>query len=153
MNIRFINLNKENLSFDYLQDNTLNKVIELRVGYQYLSDKFFKNNIPTESETEYAINYIEDELMKNKDLINNKEHLVFTHEKFINILRKNGFDKNIHSRNEIEALFSKYASVVMGEPLLRSNIGITREDYAIVLLLREIMHHLKFEEISLVNNL
>ncbi len=152
MKIRYMKLGEETLIFQYFEDHNLVREISLEAGFKYLTDTFFKKDFPTEIETEYAINYIEDELMKYKELANNDENLVFTHEKFLSILGKNGYEKNIYSHNNIESIFSKYASIVMGEPLSRLNIELNNEDYAIVLLLREIMYHLKFEEVTIVNS-
>ena len=133
-----------------MRDNQLNKEIILPAGYQYLVERFFKHDIPTDSETEYAINYIEDELMSNTELQNNQENLYSADKKLINIFHKNGIEAHYQSRKSIEDLFSQYARVIIGASASELQTNITREDFATVLVLREIMHHLDFEALTLI---
>jgi len=146
---RFLTIGENELIFQFIQDNESNKEIILPVGYQSLVESFFKRDIPSESETEYAINYIEDELMSNTELQNNHANLYSADKNIINIFRKNGIDTDSLSRRSIEDLFSQYARVVMGAPASELQTKITREDFATVLVLREIMHHLDFEALTL----
>lgn len=148
--IRILSIEKEMLRFQYIKERKLTKEIVLKAGYEYISSTFYKHEIPTESEIEYAINHIEDELMSSKELLNNDEKLVCTNKLLIELLRKNGEFKETYTSRNIEDIFSKYANLSMGEPISRSGLSTTKDDFAIILTLREIMHHLKFKEIIIL---
>ncbi len=147
---RQLSIIEEVLQFDFSIDNSLQKSISLNFGYEVVTSKFFKNHIPTEAETEYAIYFIEDHLMSNKELINQQETLVSESKALADVLAKNGLQKGKHSRRTIEDLFNNYARIVMGTPSTLMDIEITKEDFATLLILREIMHHLNFESISIL---
>ncbi len=145
---RIVNFEDEILRFQFVENDDFKDEILLKAGFRFLAKTFFRNDIPTEAETEYAINYIEDELMSNKKLLNNNETLFTSDEKVADLFHKNGIDKTEYTRQEIESLFNAYASVVMGKPSSLIPVKITREDFALLLTLREIMHHLDFKSIK-----
>lgn len=149
--VRLLSIEKEVLRFQFLVNHSLQKEIALKAGYQTIADRFFRQDISTEAETEYAINYIEDELMSCKDLLNRKEILVSSDEHLAEVFRKNDFTQSKYSRHEVESLFSQYASIITGRPSSLNRQTVTREDFATILLLREITHHLGFEAIDLVD--
>lgn len=146
----FLNIEKEVLTFQFQKDNEIVKQITLNAGYKRISDTFFERDIPNEAEIEFAINSIEDELMHNKDLLGRKGYLFTSDRNLIAIFKKNGLNELTYSRQGVEDLFSKYARVMMGAPSSEIDAEITREDVAIVLILREIMHHLDFEELRII---
>lgn len=143
----FLDIEEQVLKFHFQKDNESVKQITLKAGYKRISDTFFKRDIPNEAEIEFAINSIEDELMSNKELSGRKGYLFSSDENLIAIFRKNGLNERAYSRQSVEDLFSQYARVMMGAPSSEINAEITREDVAIILILREIMHHLDFEEL------
>lgn len=149
--VRLLAIEKEILRFQFLVNHSLQKEITLEAGYQTIANRFFQQDIPTEAETEYAINYIEDELMSSKDLLNRNETLVSSDQHLAEVFHKNGFTQSTFSRREVENLFTQYAYVVMGRLSSVKRSAITREDFATLLLLREITHHLDFEAIDLVD--
>ncbi|PRY94405.1 hypothetical protein [Marinilabilia salmonicolor] len=138
-------LDKESLTFSLSADEGPEESISLKMGYACVSEEFFKNDFPTEAETDYAINYIEDVLMSNKRLHENNGRLFSSDEILKSVFQKNGLEKELFSRREIENLFSQYAKVVMGAPRSYLGAGFCKKDYAAVLILREIMHHLDYE--------
>ncbi len=150
INTRVLNIDKQSLSFEYKKEDALQKVIELPLGYEAISSKFFKSSMLTEAETEYAINYIEDHLMSNKEFINHQETLESKSKSIADVLSKNGLLQGEHSRKTIEDLFNNYARIVMGTPSTLMDIEITKDDFATLLVLREVMHHLNFESISIL---
>ncbi|MGE0079352.1 MAG: hypothetical protein AB7S48_15940 [Bacteroidales bacterium] len=133
------------LIFKMQQDNKVIQEVALNAGYRFIANKFFEHEIPTESETDYAINYIEDELMSNKTLQQNNKELYTSDSTIIGVLRKNSITTTINSRQSIEDLFSRYARVIVGAPASELPAAITRNDFAAILVLREILHHLNFE--------
>lgn len=146
----FLNIEKEVLTFQFQKDNEIVKQFTLSAGYKRISDTFFNRDIPNEAEVEFAINAIENELMRNKDLLERKGYLFTSDRNLIAFFNKNGSNEHTYSRQDVEDLFSKYARVMMGAPSSEINAEITREDVAIVLILREIMHHLDFEELRII---
>lgn len=148
INIRLLEITNKDVIFYLFEENLLKNEISLPIGYEQIASQYFKHNIPTVAEVDYAINVIEDELMSNKSLINNNETLICSDKILIDILTKNIELKNIFTRQEIEDLFSKYANVSMGEPLSRYYLDINPNNYAAMLILREIMHHLNYNEFN-----
>ncbi|HSH42618.1 MAG TPA: hypothetical protein VK973_10900, partial [Arenicellales bacterium] len=144
-----LNMEEDVLRFQFQKDNETVKQITLNSGYKRIADTFFKRNIPNEAEIESAINCIEDELMSNKGLLGRKGYLFSSDRKLISIFNKNGLVEHSYSRQSVEDLFSRYARVMMGAPASEVDAEITREDVAIILVLREIMHHLDFEELRI----
>ncbi len=149
--VRLLSFEKDELQFQYFQDNELQKEIRLPAGYGLVADKFFHQPIPTDAETDYAINYIEDELMSNSELTQNNEVLLTADENLIELFRKNELNENVYTRQAVEDLFSSYARVIMGAPTFYLKAEITATDFAILLVLREIMHHLNFDSINLLH--
>ncbi len=86
--------------------------------------------------------------MSNKELYSQQGTLESESEILANVLLKNGLQQGPHSRKTIEDLFNNYARIVMGTPGTMMGIDVTKEDFAAVLILREIMHHLDFVSIS-----
>lgn len=141
----------EQTHFRFLTNDHLEKELSLGTGYQHLVQTFFKSALPTEAETEYAINFIEDELMSNKELLNNEEQLICEQNHYTNLFRKNGLEQSVLTRREVEDLFANYAYVIMGGRAMEKSVEIRSHDFALLLLLREIMHHLNFETITLTS--
>jgi hypothetical protein len=148
--VRILQMNEDSLRFVFMQHAKQTDELILELGFKKISQTYFKHTIPTVDEIEYAINFIEDELMRYKKLSSKDEVLVCTDRVLTDIISKTTGYKANFTREEIETLFSRYASVSMGEPLSRSALNINADDYALVLILREIMHHLNFTGISLV---
>ncbi|MFB6341915.1 hypothetical protein ACE1ET_09335 [Saccharicrinis sp. FJH62] len=147
----FLMMENEVLRFQIFQNNVLNQEVVLKAGYEFISGKFFRHDIPTYDETDYAINHIEDQLMTHKSRIQSSRELCTSDEELKNVFRKNDLNENSYSRESIEKLFSSYARVIMGAPISELKAGVTQKDYAIVLVLREIMHHLDFEYLNFSN--
>lgn len=143
-----LTIEKNELLFQYLLKDAIQKEIKLPAGYEFISSKFFLHPIPTDAETDYAINYIEDELMSNRELLQHNEKLYSADERLMTIFFKNELPNDSLSRQTVEDLFNRYARVIMGAPLSSIKVEITAEDFAILLLLREIMHHLNFDSIN-----
>jgi hypothetical protein len=149
-NIRLLNIEKEKLKFVFIKEKKVETIIELNLGFEAISEKFFRHNIPTANEVEFAINLIEDELMSNKKLINHNETLICMDENSVKTFAQNKKGQNIFTRQYIEDIFSQYAYYSMGGPLSEEARDITREYFANVLIVREIMHHLDFREIEII---
>lgn len=150
-NYRIVQITNETILFHYIQNQTLTKTIKLNIGIQTITSKYFTKEVPTEAEVEYAINDIEDELMSSKDLVGSNEKL-YTNDGFIIEIVK-ASEKTITnvSRQVIEEIFTKYALVSMGRSPTYDDIKMNKEKYAGLLILREILHHLNFTDLGIIN--
>jgi len=131
-----------------MTNQSITKKIRLDFGYETIAGKYFKKDIPGEAEVEYAINFIEDELMSHEELVNDGDAL-YIDEKFMMDLIKPENGTRVITRQEIEEIFTKYALVSMGRSPIYDNVEINKERYAKLLILREIMHHLDFMCVNL----
>jgi len=145
---RLMSIEPNELSFTFCHNNVRVNQIVLPIGYNSIAVGYFKHTIPTVSEVDYAINVIEDALMSNKALVNNSEQLYASSALLSGLLIANVGAKNVFSRQEIEELFTQYANVSMGVPQLRYGIEVNSIDFALLLLVRETMHHLNFEQLQ-----
>ncbi len=143
-----LQLGESGVTFRYNNASKLPGISTLPLGYQMIAKQFFKKEIPTDSETDYAINYIEDELMLHPELKGGKQSLLTTDDMLKAIFVKNKLTADTFSRQRVEDLFTDYARVAMGTPASFMDVEVTREDFAALLVLREIMHHLDFEQIK-----
>ena len=55
---RILSIEDEVLHFQYLENEELKDEILLKTGFRYLAETFFRNDIPTEAETEYSYNFV-----------------------------------------------------------------------------------------------
>ncbi|MCU4164887.1 hypothetical protein [Carboxylicivirga caseinilyticus] len=148
-NTRRITIDNDQVRFQFYKSDSETYEISLPIGFDYIVKTFFKHEIPSESDIEYAINYIEDELMSKKELISFNENLITEDKGIKDLFLKNGLTESIYSRQRVEELFNQYAYIVMGASPVISGIEITPKDVAVILLLREIMHHLDYRNISI----
>ncbi|WP_320052982.1 hypothetical protein [uncultured Acetobacteroides sp.] len=144
---RVLYVEKEKLTFQFFSNGQKQDEVVLNAGYQLIADRFFKSNIPTEGETDYAINFIEDELMSNKKLVGDNEGLAILSPIVEEVFRKYAINQPTIQRQEIEDLFSLAARVVMSRHL-PEGLELNSVNFAVILLLREISHHLKFTHIT-----
>lgn len=142
--IRHLNIEKDIIVFKFIENQEIKKELNLKLGFEYIAKNYFKREIPLEDEIEYSINYIEDELMSNKDLFN-KDEILIIENKFLNEILEDESKKE-YSIEEIESIFSQYAYLSMGSPIKNKSLKITHNHYATILLVREILHHLNFEK-------
>ncbi|MBS2100055.1 hypothetical protein [Carboxylicivirga linearis] len=150
-NKRRLQIGQDYIQFDFIQNNSIEKEMKLKIGYDFIIQKFFRHDVPNEAEIEYAINYIEDELMSNKALLNVEDELTTKDTAMMDLFRKNGLNESKYDRQRVEDLFNQYAYIIMGASPVISGIDINKKDIAVILVLREIMHHLNFKSIELTD--
>lgn len=139
-------VNDEELHF-YENSDEIGKV---KISWDYIDKKFIKNSIPSEREIENAINYIEDELMRNLELLNTKNLNLCT--KDSDLIKLLGVKaKNVeYTKEKIEEEFTKYALLSMGRSPVVDGIELNNKRYIALLVIREILHHLKFDSIKII---
>jgi hypothetical protein len=127
-------------------------ILSLDIGSDVTGSAYFHHEPPTPAEVESAINLIEDELMRAVPALPERTAL-YSKESFIRIVAVNAgiSDDNeiVLSRQEIENVFTKFADLSMGSHA-STDIPVDSWFAAQFLILREIMHHLKFDRITVL---
>jgi len=139
---------------DFNQNATIftfpsDKKITLNTGYETLSHCYFSHNLPTPYQTELAITAIEDKIESiyfeweniDKIITDNKQvHMMidyFKAEKQINLV-------------QIEQLFNRMVDVISGSLKQELTFFTSPNFVAILLILREVMHHLSIDIIEII---
>lgn len=143
---RILNIDYNKIEFFYIENFLITKKNELYFGNKTIEEKYFHHCIPSYAEVEYAINFIEDELMSNKELLNDNDELYIDERFMMEIFF---FKNKIVTRDEIEEIFTQYALISMGKSPIYDDVDMNKEKYSKLLILREIMHHLDFACINL----
>ncbi len=110
---RILEMATQKTVFNCVSSNGMYRIIELGFGYQNITDNFFQKNVPSESVIEYAINFIEDELMSNNELVNTDDALYMDKKYAADLLNPFQLENNRVSREEIEEIFTKYAFITI----------------------------------------
>ncbi|MDD4994147.1 MAG: hypothetical protein PHR83_18155 [Paludibacter sp.] len=125
----------------------------LEIGAKLTANNYFRNYPPTAGEVEEAIQLVEDEVMTLSKLLP-ADSLLYTSDMEIReiALLANRFSNNINSallsRTDMELIFGRLAAIISGRPISSDNLPATNSFAATLLILREIMFHLKFMEIT-----
>ena len=150
MNTRIVSMSDAHVSFDFFRDGGLQKTISLEMGINSLVSRFFKHEIPTEADIEYAITEIEDQLESRKEIVNEGDEMLICRD--ASMREAFGLDSNtevILSIQDVEDEFTKYALLSMGQSPVLAQVTMNHEKYMTILIVREILNHLKFLEITL----
>lgn len=148
MKTRELKLGKEHLTFILTDENGEREEISVHTGYKYLINTFVKGDIPSEAEVERASNYFEDEIMKDKKLVNHNEALIINSDEIADIFGIK--ETKTVTKAEFEFEFNKYADFVEGEPEHILGIEFTLEKFVQLYIVRDILYYLKFSEIVIV---
>lgn len=128
------------------------KIWAFDIGTEKTARDFFNRFPPTPGEVENAINYVEDEVMPVHKLLSPDSCLYSTDERIREIFQYAGFEKNqdelILTRINMERVFSRLAAIITGLPASQDVLPASTTFAATLLILREVMHHLGFTEIS-----
>ena len=145
----FITLDGEDLIFHRQSGRNSLELGKVKIEWNYLVGKFVHRPIPTEAEVEYAINYIEDELMKDPALVNSEGLELYCASKELAELLDSEGKETEYTKQEIEELFTPYALLSMGRSPVYDDLTMNGRKYMALLVVREIVNHLNFESIHL----
>ena len=143
----------ENESLFELRDG-LQTEISIPVGFKNISDRYFKHTPPTPAEIEYAINEIEDEIEKIVPKLAGYETIYNRDDFIIHLAQLSQVDDApvmAFLRDRLELVFGQYAEISMGRPPSSVESDISPLFYAQILLIREFMHHLKFNQLNVIH--
>lgn len=130
-------------------------LIALSFGPGSLARQWFKRSPPAPLDLENAIAVVEDEIAQNSKGIDEQRVRLASGDSVIEgFARLAGLAETegprIMSREALERLFGRLASVAEGQPASYADIPDDNEFAAALLILRELMHHLRFHEIVLL---
>lgn len=126
--------------------------LPLAIGSHRTTADFFRHSPPFPGELEAAIMMVEDELSRVPALASN-EATVLVPAAFMEELRRSAgavdWAVNSLSLDQVEHLFDLLAALSLGRPAASAGISGAPEFAATLLILRECMHHLKFDAVWL----
>lgn len=125
---------------------------ELELGAEPLLAQFFRHQPPTPGEMENAIMQVEDQLAHARQLAGEAGVLYGRGPLLLDVARAAGLngDLPLHlTRDAVEQTFERLAMVSLGRPAGSDGLPQSAEFAAVLLILREVLHHLQFEAIQL----
>ena len=117
--------------------------MSLDLGTDSTARLFFRSDLPLPVELERAIDHVEDELMRALAWTGGSATLATDH----SLVRGLAQTETSLSLESVEALFQRLASGALGNPSALKGLPAGREAAATLLILRELMHHLKFNQV------
>lgn len=122
--------------------------VTVGAGIDDLAKAVFRHDPPTPAELEQAIDIVEDALMATRLAHTERGELVSSGA-LIRALPGLQVDGSRLTRDEVEALFQRMASVSLGNPGALGDLPSGGPACAALLLLRECMHHLGFDAVRI----
>lgn len=116
------------------------------------ANDFFKHNPPTPLEIENAIMIVEDEVKRARGLAGGHARLYSTDELIYTVAKVAGYADKLPvtlAIEQVETLFDQFAARSEGRPSTQDGLPNDPQFSATLLILREFMHHLKFDEIRI----
>jgi len=136
------------------RDEVPGLVVELSLGSEKTAREFFAHVPPTGAELEQAIAWVEDELMRVDPRIRGSGQVFIGGEALREILRAGGVAAAPQPSLDIDTVertFNRLAAVALGRPLAREGLSSSASFAATLLILRELMHHLQFARIAVLD--
>jgi len=149
-NYIFLEKDENYLNFFKYSNDKLIKLNKLHIEWSYIIDKFIKSDIPSEAEIESSINYIEDALMDDLSLVNSNDLNLYTDDDELKNILVVDEKKLEFTKDDIEREFTKYALLSMGRSPVLSDVEMDQKKYIALLVVREILNHLKFSSIRFI---
>jgi exopolyphosphatase/pppGpp-phosphohydrolase len=127
--------------------------LALAIGAESTSREHFRHNPPSPLELENAIVTVEDEVTRARALIPAGARLVTSDALIREIALLSGVNGSGTLQLSLEAMercFERLAQLSMGRPASSDNLPSNTPFAATLLILREFMHHLQFEAITVL---
>jgi len=133
-------------------DTVPDKTLSLTLGSRKTSDEYFRHDIPTPAELENAIQIVEDEIARARNIAPAHSTL-FTWDSDIHAIAiLAGLPdqaEQVLSRNAVEQTFERLTALSLGRPASREGLPLSKTFAAHLLILREFMHHQQFASITI----
>ena len=127
--------------------------VELGIGLTQLGRGPFRHQPPSELELEYAIAFVEDAVMPLAKVLPPSTNLVSSDAIASRVVKlvqgASGTRTGVLTLEQVEHVFGELAAVSLGRPSSSSGVPTDGTFVAYVLVLREFMHHLGFDEIRI----
>lgn len=127
------------------------KLLSLALGMHALAQAVFHHDPPTPHELERAIDKAEDELARARSLAAQPGVLVTTDPALHALARAAGAVGPRLTREAVETSFQRLASASLGHAGAMAGLPAGREAAALLLVLRECLHHLGHASIELID--
>lgn len=147
LSVRVLKIEEDTLRFSFLEKGKLKKEIKIPAGSDYVCKRYFKGDVPQDDEVEISIYYVEEMALSHKTLMNESESLVCDHMLLPEIFGKKPGEMILFS--EIEEVNLDYFDYIAGVPASVLHLEFSKEKFTIVLILRAIMHVLKFKQMQI----
>ncbi len=152
MPISVLHIGEEQTTIAFGTDAESETVLVMSIGSNRTAVDFFKHSPPTPGEMETAIMVIEDEVTRAGKLLVGHPTL-FTKDASIRelalIAGVSEQPEMVLSLEAVERTFDLLASLVLGRPASSAGVPTHPAFAATLLILREFMHHLKFDSICI----
>ena len=127
------------------------------IGADKTSREYFYHNPPTPGEVENGIMVVEDEVMPlHKLLIPNSQlyTMDMTVSEIAHLTACKDFDQGmVLARADMEFVFTRLAAIISGRPASQDVLPSDNSFASTLLILREVMHHLGFMQITILSHL
>jgi exopolyphosphatase/pppGpp-phosphohydrolase len=124
------------------------------IGAGKTATSYFYHNPPTPGEVENAIMVVEDEVMPLHKLLIPNSQLYSLDETVREIALLAAFKDSdqgmILTRTDMELVFNRLAAIITGRPASSDVLPADNSFASTLLILREVMHHLGFMEITIL---
>jgi len=120
-------------------------VLTLALGSTRTAATFLRHDLPTPGELESAIDTVEDEVLRARTVPSHHAVLVTTDatlHQFADIAGQPAAGGRALALDAVESMFRRLASASLGNPGALRGMPSGREAAAVLLILREFMHHL-----------
>lgn len=147
--VALLDITAEQMTLAYGTTDEPKEIWTYPLGSDIISKKYFHHSPPTPNEVEYAINTIEDTIIPIQKKLNPQTKLYTFNPVIAEIANLNASAPHPSELDikEMESVFSRLALIISGRPSSTDNLPGTPKFAATLLLLREIMHHLRFNSI------
>ncbi len=127
----------------------------VNIGYEDVSNRFFKKFPPTYDEVDYAINYTEELIVPLHNSIDSNM-LLYSNDSHLKEVASIAFNTYTDENGfltlptvELESVFNRLSDIIKGLPASQDVIPQDNKFAAYMLILREILHHLYFKAIKI----
>ncbi|MBS1210395.1 MAG: putative esterase [Proteobacteria bacterium] len=126
--------------------------LSLAIGAGKTSAEYFRQDLPTPVELENAIQIVEDEIARARNIAPANARLVTWDAGIHAIAVLAGLpdqDELVLSRNAVEQTFERLTALALGRPASGETLPASKTFAARLLILREFMHHQRFASITI----
>jgi hypothetical protein len=142
--------------YTYFKDIQTGELLgQIDIGYQSISDYAYKGGALTPIMLERAIDWIEDHIQQAKILtfpwgaaLKSNDKNIYKLAQLINTIER---EKTVIDIDAVEQIFSRLVLQAHGQCPMQDKIPNDYVIFSVILIVREIMHHLSFNQIEVAH--